>query len=221
MKETVEQIRSGTPGEVHLRERFQYLLTRSGESGISEYRTDLKGGTPGNDRFPSDTIRTTGFASLPLCFSPEQQALTDFRFLGSQIVHHHNRVDVIAFAQHPEPAAVIGRFTLFGPAVPILLQGVVWLDSADGQIVQIHTELLAPQPSVNLNRVATQVQYAKTNLARGSISLWLPKQVEVRVEAFGQHYINRHRYSDYQVFTVQHKSCPDRRPLVRRPKFDA
>jgi hypothetical protein len=201
-RETVEQTRGGAPGEVHVRERFRYLLIRSGESGIEEYRTDLDG-NPAYDHMPTDTIRTAGFASLPLCFSLEQQPLTDFRYLGVQDLRRHSVV-VIAFAQHPVPAAVIGRLTLFGPSVPILLQGIAWLDPA-GAIIQIRTELLAPQPLVNLNRVATCVVYAKTELPPSSAPLWLPKEAEVHIKAFGHDYVNRHHYADYQAFVVKHK----------------
>ena len=68
--------------------------------------------------------------------------------------------------------------------------------------------MLAPQLTLHLNRISTEVLSAETSLQQASVSMGLPKEVEVRIEAFDQQFVNRHHYTGYRMFTVQHKLVP-------------
>jgi len=182
-----------------------------GDSAIKEDRTDPRPSGPRYDKLSSQFFRTSGFASLPVCLSIEEQARTDFRYLGEQKVHR-SLTQVLVFAQHIDPAAVLVLFKAGKWSVPVLLQGICWINPDNGEIVQMRTELLAPQPAAELSRVGTRAFFAKVDLSARPSAMLLPKEVDVWINAFGRMYFNRHRYADYQVFTVQHRLLPANAP---------
>lgn len=203
--ETVEESRS--PSSAFsvdtVREQFRYLMlaTPGNAAKIEEYRTDLRSGQP-SDRTTPGFIKTTGFASLPLFFSANDQPLSEFRCLGSEVVDGR-RTEVVAFAERPEPAGVMTHFLLPAESVPLLVQGVAWIDSTEYQVLRMRTELLAPQAEAHLDRVTSTVSFHPVSFRGGTVVFWLPEEVQVTVDLQGRTYRNRHYYSDYQVFTVE------------------
>jgi len=186
----------------HAVQQFRYLMLTDPNDPlqIKEYRTDLHGNDRSGEGAIAGFLRTSGFTSLPLLFGPREQPLTDYRDLGSQELHHH-LCRVIAFAQHVTPAAA-SRWTLGGEQVPVLVQGVAWIDPAGGQVLQMRTDLLAPQPRVGLHRATTIVTFAPVQFHSRPGNFWLPLSVTVTVDLDKYTFVNRHTYSDYQVFTV-------------------
>ena len=73
---------------------------------------------------------------MPLLLSSQRHSLCDFRYLGLQVIDGR-KAEVIAFAGHPVPEAVSGNYNLSGKVIPLILQGVVWIDSTTYQIVRI------------------------------------------------------------------------------------
>lgn len=187
----------------HLREKFSYLILRHEERGaftLVEYRTNLHGRKERYWKQSRDFIKTTGFAAMPLFFGPLQQPWSRFRYLGRQKIGGVN-TEVVAFAEHAEPAAVMGHFILRGESVPLLEQGVAWIRPGDYQILQMRTDLLAPLPP--LTRMTAVIHLAKNKFADSPTELWLPKEVEVRVDLGDYKFSNRHRYSDYRMFRAK------------------
>ena len=186
----------------HAVQQFRYLMLTDPNNPlqIKEYRTDLQGRDRSGEEAVSGFLRTSGFTSLPLVFGPREQPLTDYRDLGSQEFHHHP-CRVIAFAQRVTPAAA-SRWTLGGEQVPVLVQGLAWIDPAGGQITQMRTDLLAPQPRVGLHRATTIVTFAPVQFRSKPGIFWLPVNVTVTIDLDKYTFVNRHTYSDYRVFTV-------------------
>lgn len=182
-------------------QRFRYLMLTDPDNPlrIKEYRTDLQG-RERNSEAVSGFLRTSGFTSLPLIFGSGEQPLTAYRDLGSQTLRGR-LCRVLAFAQHVDPAAM-SRWEIAGQQIPILVQGIAWIDPARGQVVQMRTDLLAPQPRATLGRATTLVKFAPVEFRRSHGVLWLPSEVTVTVDLEAYTFINRHRYSEYQVFTV-------------------
>lgn len=184
-------------------QQFRYLMLTDPQNPqrIMEYRTDLQGHARSAQPGTAGFLETSGFASLPLLFGAQDQQLSDFRDLGSQSVHGRN-CEVICFAQHVVPSAALSRWSIGRGTVPVLLQGVGWIDAASGQIVEIRTDLLAPQPGVGLRRATTIATFEPIQFRNAAGTVWLPSEVTVTVDLDNHTFVNRHRYSDYQRFTV-------------------
>ena len=205
--ETVEETRTkpdGSPEKHSQRQEFRYLMlaARPGDDNLTEYRTDFAG----HEQAPRDPkpgfVKTLGFASLPLLLSSERQAAYDFKYLGSQAVEGR-RTEVIGFAGHPVPEAVSGRYILYDKPIPLIVQGVAWIDSASFEVVRMHTDLLAPLAFAGLSRLTTEVVFREFSFRKGALICWLPQVVDVMADFYGRTYRNRHTYSDYQLFSVE------------------
>jgi hypothetical protein len=186
-------------------ERFHYLMLVQQEGNtesLIEYRTDLRGREVGSQKPLQTSMKTAGFASMPFLFGPREQLLSEFRYLGQQTLRGR-RTEVVAFAEHVEPAAIRSRFVLGNTSVPLLLQGVAWIQTGDCQILQMRTDLLAPQPGAALRRVSTVVHFAEIKFQGRPTALWLPQEVDATVDQGNYLFANRHRYSDYQLFKVE------------------
>jgi hypothetical protein len=185
-----------------IRQKFDYLILRHQKGGdftLDEYRTDLHGQKEHPQKRSKDSIKTAGFAAMPLFFGPLQQPWSDFSYLGRQTIGGIN-TQVVAFAEHVDPAAVMGHFVLAEISIPLLVQGVAWIRPGDYQIVQMRTDLLAPLPP--LKRMTAVVHFAGFQFQDIPAALWLPKEVEVKVDFEGYAFSNRHRYSNYRMFRV-------------------
>jgi hypothetical protein len=186
-------------------QQFHYLMLAEREGNtenLVEHRADPHGREERPDKLIEDFLKTTGFASMPLFFGLREQHLSDFRYLGQQSLQGR-RTEVVAFAEHIEPAAVRGRFVVGHTSVPLLLQGVAWIHTNDYQILQMRTDLLAPQPGVELKRATTVVSFESVKFQGRAAAFWLPQEVDVTLDQGNYLFVNRHRYSDYQLFKVE------------------
>ena len=202
--ETIEETtKGGKPRKAERVEKFRYMMLarpQANNFALIEYRTDLQGREIPPGKLDTNFMKTAGFAAIPLFFAPRQQVWSDFRYLGEQTVDGGS-TQVVAFAEHVWPAAVAGRWNHGEESIPLLLQGVAWIRSSDCQVLQMHTDLLAPVPP--LMRLTTHVRYTNSHFEGGPMAFWLPQ--EVQVTANMDHYVftNRHTYSGYQLFRVE------------------
>lgn len=203
--ETIEETtKGGKPRKAEQVEKFRYMMLarpQANKFALSEYRTDLQGREiPPPGKLDRRFMKTRGFAAIPLLFAPLQQIWSDFRYLGEQTVDGWS-TQVVAFAEHVWPVAVLGRWDRGEESIPLLLQGVAWIRSSDYQVLQMHTDLLAPVPP--LTRLATHVRYANYHFEGGPIAFWLPQEVQVTANDGSYVFTNRHTYSGYQLFRVE------------------
>jgi hypothetical protein len=204
--ETVEEARlkpNGSPRGHVVREQFRYLAlaTPGDDAALKEYRTDLLGREQAPQEPKRGTVKTLGFASMTIELGPERQPQYDFKYLGAQTIDGR-RTQVIAFAGHPVQDAISGQYVLGGKPIPLIVQGIAWIDAASYQVARMQTELLAPLTFAGLQRLSTSVVFGEVHFRKDSAVLWLPQVVDVTADFFGETYHNRHRYSGYELFSV-------------------
>ncbi len=185
-------------------ERYNYLcLVRPAKwgLGVDEYRTvasqNLAAGTTPRDNY----MRTAGFVCASLIFHPAYQAGAAFRLLGTQMVDG-KRVSVLAFAQRPEKAQPLAEFNVDRTSMPLLMQGIAWVDGETCRILRMRRDLLSSPPKSRLDRLTTDIHYGEVQFRELSAPLWLPREVSVNVLWKGKAFRNRHHYSDFRVFKV-------------------
>ena len=110
---------------------------------------------------------------------------------------------LVLFAQHPERDAVLGRVKFGNESIPILVQGVAWIDAASYEIVRMRTDLLAPLSNVHLEQATTDISFEGVRFKELPDPMWLPHEVNVTVKRGDRIYHNQHRYSDYKLFNVE------------------
>jgi len=197
--------RDGSVQEVFDEKAYYLLLAQKEEwgLGLSEYRTYRLGTEEYRPTTPKPGfMRTSGFASTSLVLHPQYQAGSTFRYLGTQVLGGRSS-KVIAFAQDPNKAQMIGRFDAQGVSSPLLVQGVAWVDTENYSILRMHTELLKPLSRVRLSRETTEIQFGQVSFKDIAATLWLPQEVAVTVVWKGKVFHNVHRYTDFKLFNVQ------------------
>src|ERR1022692_588469 len=96
-----------------------------------------------------------------------------------------------------------GRFLTEKGSVPMLLQGIAWVDQTDFRIVRLRTDLLAPQPQVDFKKQTTNIVFGSVPIASLDLVLWLPQSVDAEMEASGQYLQEQHRYSKYRLYQAK------------------
>ena len=196
----------GTVPEVHT---FNYIVLvheTEGERMLEEYRTDLKGRPVAPSSGGPNGI---GFVSLWVAFSPESRDLSQFRYLGEQQIGGY-KTFVVAFAQTPGAESHPGRISLpQGGTIPVLCQGVAWIDESDFSILRLRTDLLAPQPQVSLNQLTAIIQFGPVRIANLETQLWLPRELKLDIEANGHAFQELHQYSQYRLYKAKSKIVTD------------
>jgi hypothetical protein len=189
--------------ESHYNARFNYVaLVKPGadKTRLQEYRTDSKGEVV---PFQSqDAAVTVGFVAMTAHFHPDYQRDSRFRYLGREVVEGQNTY-VVAFAQRPEVARLLGGVEFEHKIAIVFLQGVAWIDPVSFRILRLRTDIQQPELSVGLQRETTQVDYFEVTFKQDGKTLWLPRQVTVNGQLNKYVFHNRHDYSDYRLFVVR------------------
>jgi len=187
-------------GALHYDQKYNYLaLPEAGsEKGrLREYRTNAKG-----DLVQPEGIVTFGFVALAVHFHPDYQADSRFRYLGREEMKNQDTY-VVAFAQRPNVARLTASVQFLGQTGIVYLQGMAWIDPVSFRIVRLRTDIQQPDSDVGLQKETVQVLYSEVNFAHSDTTLWLPREVTVTGQLKEYLFHNLHRYSDYQLFTVQ------------------
>jgi tetratricopeptide (TPR) repeat protein len=207
---SLEEIRSerlhpnGKVGE-SLKQHFEYLCLAPPDRampGFEEYRRAPGGGrsTPGG--LGQGFMLTQGFTSASLPFHPFYQPESRFRYLGRQRAGGRETY-VIAFAQRPEKAKLLGSFKINQIAVSTLTQGLAWVDAGTYQMLRLRTDLLNPLQQVRLDQETTEITFSEVHFKETAAQLWLPQTVTVTVQWAGKLLRNIHDYSGFRLFHVQ------------------
>jgi len=188
----------------HRKEQFNYLdLSHPVKNDVDmeEYRTDAKGRTAEPVAMGRGFV-SKGFTSMFVYFHPAHQTDTEFRDLGRQLMDGRE-TEVVIFSQIPGKARP--KETLKTPlrSIPILVQGLAWIDPANFQITRMRTDLLLPRGDIDLKEQTTESRFTEVHFKDSPRTLWLPEEVTVTVDWQGQIYRNRHDYSDFKLFAVE------------------
>jgi hypothetical protein len=194
---------SGAVSDRDIQEFSYRVLSRPGKNdfGLEEYRTDAEGKRDEPEPL-LDGFVTGGFTSTLVYFHPLYQSDSTFRYLGRQLVDGRE-TDIVFFAQVPGKARVKESLRTVDESIPILVQGLVWIDPTSYQFLHLRTDLLPAQGDLNLKEATTEFQFAEIRFPESPLVLRLPVEVTVTVNWDGQIFRNRHRYSDYRLFVVK------------------
>ncbi len=211
-QEDVVQFQSEDNGShaQRLRHKYNYLILvrqGNGEPTFEERRTGFNGRNIGQAGLEEGFVVTAGFATIWRFFLPSVQPESRFRYLGTQQV---NKIPtyVVGFAQRPGWVTFPTYFVVNQTSTPCLFQGVAWIERSGFRIVRLRTDLLAPRPDFNLQKMSTVVSFGPARIAQVASPLWLPVKAEVTAGIGGYFYKNAHHYSRYQLFRTQVRFLP-------------
>jgi hypothetical protein len=193
----------GSGGSSVSDQNFNYIIlthpAASGRLQLEEYRTK-RNGKPISQGVGAPAFQ--GFVAAWVLFSSLNQVESRFRELGQQKTDGHNTY-VIAFAQVPGAVEQPGRIVTERGSIPMLLQGVAWIDQTDFRIVRLRTDLLASQPEINYQKQTSNIVFGPVHIAVLNSVLWLPQAVDAESEARGQFLREQHEYSKYRLYQAK------------------
>jgi hypothetical protein len=185
--------------------RFEYLIMAEHQSDGSTVFDESRKDLDKSDRAAAP--HGTGFGSLWLMLVPAKQGESSFRYLGTQKVDKHSTF-VVGFAQNPKLVKVPGVIQTDKGEVPLLYQGIAWIDQDTYKIVRLRTDLLAPLPSIKLLQATSTVVFSEVEIPKFDTLLWLPKTVEITWDLDGNRLGELHRYSKYRLFAATSRIVP-------------
>ena len=189
-------------------QEYKYLIlchrTPDGTTKVEESRTDLSGRPVQSDEA---SVIGRGFAYQWLLFSKANQAEFRFRYLGQQSVDGR-KTFVVAFAQKPDQVSVPAHFVWGGKRVPVFYQGVLWIDQSTSNIALIRTDLLGPLPSLQLERLTTELHFSSVHIHDLGENFWLPRELHIVVQQSKAAAEEDHRYSDYHLYRASVRMVP-------------
>jgi hypothetical protein len=184
-------------------QEFSYLILTHSEQDnrlmLAEYRTN-RNGKP----IPQGTAAPhfQGFIATWLVFTSANQVESRFRYLGQQQTDGH-KTFVIGFAQLPGSVESPGRILNEKGSIPMLLQGVAWIDQSDFRIVRLRSDLLASQPQIDFQEQTCKIMFGVVKIV--DWELWLPQAVAIELQANGQYLEEQHQYSNYRLYQTKTK----------------
>jgi poly(3-hydroxybutyrate) depolymerase len=180
-------------------QKFEYLVLRHDANGVAvleEFRTDkAKTGT---------TPLAEGSANTWVMFHPGNLHESRFRALGRQRMDGHATI-VVAFAQISDKVRFPGEVKLQGQSVPVLYQGIAWVDESDFRIVRLRTDLLAPRPDIYLRTLTREVLFSDVRLPETADLLWLPQEAKITTDFKGQIVQQVYKYSGFRLYRAKSK----------------
>jgi hypothetical protein len=204
-----ERTEPGQTEQLYLQRDYHYLVSPQkniADVGFEEYRSELK-----NEHFKPEESKgslflSSGYATHPIYFHPQQQSGSRYRYLGR---HKSERnAYVIAFAQRPESAGTLRYLSADNQTIAILLQGLAWIDPDTYKIIRMRSDLLAPRKDISLEFQTTSIRFGEVKFKGIARGFWLPLEVVVATKYQGYFFRNRHRYSQYRLFTVEAQDGP-------------
>ena len=185
-------------------EEFSYMIVadaaEGGQLAVSEYRTARNGKPLGKAVEGAPAFQ--GFISAWIILSSANQTESRFRYLGKQRVDGH-ATHVLGFAQIPGSVESPGVMVSNGESIPMLLQGIAWIDQSDFRIVRLRTDLLAPLPSIQVEKQTANILFSAVHIPDFATELWLPKAVKLQMEIMGHVVTEEHNYSKYRLYQVK------------------
>ena len=181
-------------------QKFSYMILTHSEQDnrlmVAEYRTGRNGKPPQGTAAP----HFQGFIATWLIFTSSNQPESRFRYLGRQQTDGHDTF-VIGFAQIPGSVESPGQILGSKGSIPLLLQGIVWIEQSDFRIVRLRTDILSSQPQVEFQQQTSKIVFGPVKVA--DLMLWLPQAVDVELQANGQYLQEQHQYSNYRLFQAK------------------
>jgi hypothetical protein len=192
-------------------QEFNYLLlfrqTESNMRTLDEYRTDMQDrAIEAGDENPKNP-HGHGFTYTWVLFYPSHRSDSSFRYIGRQKIDGHECF-VVAFAQYPDRVKFPAEVVLEGKRIAVYYQGVAWIDGSTFRIVRLRTDLLAPVPSIGLQRLTAELHFSDIRISRAGLDLCLPREVDLISQMNGQLSSEIHIYSHYRLYEAKTRIVP-------------
>jgi len=181
--------------------KFDYVVEvsqlKDGKFIIQEFRN---GGTDVG-QFPGN-IATNGLPAIALIFHPSLASDFDFRCEG--LGHLQGReMWQIHFAQRKDRPVRIRSYYIGGRLHPIYLEGRVWIDPGNNQVVRLESELAKPVPEIELSSEHLTIEYRPVQFHSTGQRIWLPYIAEIYAERKQKRYYRIHTFTDFKLFNVE------------------
>jgi hypothetical protein len=191
---------SGKSNKDPERRTFAYVVdvkqNRWGTILLDEFRN----GNTDADIFPAHTA-TRGSPAMALIFHPALAGGFEFRCEG--MGQYEGRAAwQVHFVQRPDKPIQIRSYTVDGRTFPVALEGRVWLDPGNDQVLRLESELAKPIPEIGLTHEHFNIDYKPVEFHSTGQMVWLPQVAELYVERKNRRYFRRHSFTDFRLFNV-------------------
>jgi hypothetical protein len=191
--------RSGTRKSPETRS-FAYVATVSQNSRGTFLLEEFRDGTNDAEQFPAHTA-TRGSPAMALIFHPALAGGFEFRCEGLGQLEGREAW-LVHFVQRPDRPIQIRSYSVGGKSFPLALEGRVWVDPGNNQILRLESELVKPIPEIGLAHEHFAIEYRPVEFHSTGQQLWLPQMAELYVERKGKRFYRRHSFSDFRLFNV-------------------
>jgi hypothetical protein len=201
-REVLERERLNNHGKVeeqaHGRSNYVAAIqeVKPGVFEVLEYRRETQ-----ELRNFDGTIEANVAPALALIFHPSHVEEFSMTCEGPADWHGHSTWQ-IHFQQRMDRPATMSEFDIGNSYFPILLKGSAWIDCDSYQILHLETNLLQPIPEVRLDMLHQSVDYGPVSFPQRDTTLWLPSVAEVTAQFRGRRLLERHIYSEFQLFSI-------------------
>jgi hypothetical protein len=136
-----------------------------------------------------------------MLLAPANVQQSRFRYLGRQRIGRQETF-VLAFSQVPEKVTGPAEIVLADAKRSFYVQGVIWIDQRNYQILRLQTDLRGPVAGTTLKRLRSEIEFSEVKIPQLTLPMWMPRMVEVNWEMQDDAGGELHFYSDYRLFQV-------------------
>ena len=201
-RERIDHIEAGKNGKLHTTTGiFDYVAAIHQEEPEHTYIEEFRLSTDRSEALPN-TMADTGTAGFALIFHPRHSDEFAMQCQGSTTVNGRLAWQV-RFAQRLDRVNDFHSFRVNGILYHAKLKGRAWIAADSYEIMRLETELMEPIKEINLADEHMIVDYAPVDFPKHHLQLWLPESSVLTISYHGRRYERRHRFSDFQLFSVQ------------------
>lgn len=195
--------RSGTSSVVDY--VAEILEASDGGAYINEYRSET--GSSTDSRPP---LADSGTAAFALLFLPHN--LEEFAVTCEGLTDLNTRsVWQLHFVQRTDRVNDFRAYRISNRLYPVNIKGRAWVAADTLEVLRLESDLLAPIKEIDLKSEHLIIDYGPVAFPKRDTRLWLPDSVVLYIDYHGHRYERRHRFSDFQLFsvdTVQETKAP-------------
>jgi hypothetical protein len=179
---------------------FAYVAMVSQNTRGTFLLEEFRDGTNDAEQFPAHTA-TRGSPAMALIFHPALADGFDFRCEGLG-QFDGREAWLVHFVQRPDRPIQIRSYSVGGKSFGLALEGRVWVDPGNNQVLRLESELAKPVPEIGLTHEHFAIEYKPVEFHSTGQQLWLPQMAELYVERKGKRFYRRHAFSDFRLFNV-------------------
>ena len=200
-REQIEHLEIGKNGKQRsgTSNNFNYvaeIFDSEGGAYINEYRSEIGGAA--TEHVP---LADTGTAAFALVFLPHN--MEEFVITCEGLTELDARtVWQLHFVQRTDRANDFRAYRINSQLYPVNIKGRAWVTPDTFEVLRLESDLVAPIKEIHLDREHLVIDYGPVAFPKRDVRLWLPDSVTLYIEYRGHRYERRHRFSGFQLFSV-------------------